>query len=59
MISKKYKWVVVNNASGMVTFYTYKPKKIAGGVIDRYGKRIVGRGVHLASRSYYESVNIW
>jgi hypothetical protein len=58
VLSKKYKWVVVNTASGIDTFYVDKPKKIAGGVIDRCGKRIVGLGVHLVSRLYYDSVNV-
>ena len=55
MISKKYKWVLVNENSGACIYFLRKPKKLVNGFMDGYGKRIVGRGLYLATRKEHDS----
>lgn len=54
-MSSKFKWVIINHATGMTVHLTKKPKKVPGGYMDIYGKRYIGAAVYLLSADEFKT----
>ena len=49
-LSKRFKWAVVTPTGR--TLLTKKPRKVAGGYMDEFGGRYIGKGVQLYERQF-------